>query len=345
MQITYSELEALAADGLITQDQARAIWAALEGRAVNRQRFDLAHAAYYAGALIVISAMGWFLTSAWEALGGWALFSIAAIYALIFAAGGSWLWRRQGLRVPAGLLVTVGVCMTPLATYGLQRGLGVWPDGDPGAYRDYYAWVHGSWIVMELATIAAGAIALGWFRFPFLTAPIAFSLWFLSMDLAPLLLGQEDLSYNGRLWVSLLVGAAMLLVAYVLDYRGTRDYAYWLYLFGTLAFWGGLSLINSNGEWSWLLYCLINVGMILLAVFLRRPVLLVFGGLGVFGYFGHLAYDIFADSLLFPVALTGLGLAVMACGIVYQRNRTAIERRMLGTLPSWALQLRPGAAL
>jgi hypothetical protein len=40
---------------------------------------------------------------------------------------------------------------------------------------------------MEVGTVAAGLVALRYFRFPFLTAPIAFALWFMSMDLTPLI--------------------------------------------------------------------------------------------------------------------------------------------------------------
>ena len=42
---------------------------------------------------------------------------------------------------------------------------------------------------MEMATIAAGVIALWFFRFPFLTAPTAFVLWYVSMDLTPIISG------------------------------------------------------------------------------------------------------------------------------------------------------------
>jgi hypothetical protein len=39
--------------------------------------------------------------------------------------------------------------------------------GFSGSYRDYYVWVKGSWILMELGTIAAGSLAI-WYRpFPF----------------------------------------------------------------------------------------------------------------------------------------------------------------------------------
>ncbi|MEP6888403.1 MAG: hypothetical protein ABI945_08785 [Nitrospirales bacterium] len=49
-------------------------------------------------------------------------------------------------------------------------------------------------MAMEVGTILAAAIALRFIRFPFLTAPIAFTLWYMSMDLTPLFFGQTEYS-------------------------------------------------------------------------------------------------------------------------------------------------------
>lgn len=171
------------------------------------------------------------------------------------------MWTRSSYKVAAGLLVTIAVCMTPLAIYGLEEMTRLWPQGDPGSYRDYYAWVKGSWIVMEVGTVLAALVALKFVRFAFLTAPIAFSLWFLSMDLTPLLFGQAEFTWDQRLWVSLVVGLAMIVVSYAVDWRTREDYAFWGYLFGTLAFWGGLSMMENGGEAAWLMYGVINVGL------------------------------------------------------------------------------------
>ena len=76
--------------------------------------------AYYFGALIVIGAMGFFMNLGWERFGGGGIFVIAAAYAGVFVVAGRWLLRRPETRVPGGLLVTMAVCMTPLAMYGLE---------------------------------------------------------------------------------------------------------------------------------------------------------------------------------------------------------------------------------
>jgi len=341
MKISEEDFNWAASKGLISAEQAATVWKALENRDSAKPQFDMAHVAYYFGALIVISAMGWFMTQAWERFGGGGIFLISTVYALCFILAGRTLWFKENLKVPGGLLFTMAVCMTPLAVYGLERLTGIWPQGDPGIYRDYHIWVKGSWFLMEIGTILAGLITLKFVRFPFLTAPIAFSLWYMSMDLTPLLFGKTDFSWDERLWVSLWFGLAVLLASYFIDRRTKEDYAFWLYLFGMLAFWGGLSSMDSKSELNKFLYCLINVGLMLLSVLLDRRVFIVFGALGVFGYLGHLAQVVFKDSLMFPFALTLLGLAIIYLGIQYQRNREGIERAIHNLVPQSLRKLLP----
>jgi ABC-type molybdate transport system permease subunit len=133
----------------------------------------------------------------------------------------------------------------------------------------------------------------------------------------------------------------MLLVAFCIDERSEEDYAFWGYFFGLLAFWGGLSLMESGSEWGKALYCLINVGLMLLSVLLQRRVFMVFGAMGVFGYLGYLSYDVFKDSLMFPFALSFLGVLIIALGIWYQRRREAIEQVVLGLVPASVQAILP----
>jgi hypothetical protein len=70
-------------------------------------------------------------------------------------------------------------------------------------------------------------------------------------------------------------------------------------------------------------------------------VFIVFGSLGVFGYVGHLAWEIFEDSLMFPFVLSAVGLAIIALGILYARNREHIERGLLSRVPEAFKRLLP----
>jgi hypothetical protein len=343
VNLSKEDLTRAASEGVITPEQAERLWQKLKDRDASSARsgLDVAMVAYYLGALIVMSAMGWLMTRGWEQFGGLGIFLLATLYAVLFALAGRTLWYKEKLRTPGGLLFTLAVWMTPLAIYGLERVTGVWPQGAPVDFRSYHIWIKGSWILMETGTIVAGLIALKFIRFPFLTFPIAFSLWYMSMDLAPLLVGKSEFTLHEQLWASLCFGLVILLVTYLIDRRTREDYAFWGYLFGLMAFWGGLSMMESSSEWKKFLYCLINLGLILLAVFLQRPVFVVFGACGVFGYLAYLSYDVFKDSFLFPIILSLLGLVVIFLGVQYQKHRQQFEGAVLAMIPASVRQLRP----
>lgn len=343
MRIEKEDLAWAASRNVINDSQVEVLWQALSEKAADRPRFDLVHVLYYFGALLAIGATGWFMTNAWEDLGGGGIFLISAIYAAAFFGAGSKLWDRDGLRVPSGLLVTMGVCMTPLAVYGLQRWLDIWAFDDPGEYRSFHRWIKGGWFFMEVATICVGVVALRFFKFPFLTAPIAFALWYMSMDLTPIIFGGDYFSWHERKLVSVWFGLAMIAGSYVVDHRTSNDFAFWGYLFGVIAFWGGLSLMDSGRELSKFLYFLTNILLIGASVFLQRRVFIIFGALGSFGYIGHLAFKVFDDFILFPIVLTIVGVLVLYCGILLRRHGKKVEQGITSAMPEWMRDLRPNS--
>jgi hypothetical protein len=344
VDVGRGDVDRAVAAGVIQPGQAEALWRFLAGAreigGAPRSRFDLVHLLWYAGALIVIGAMGLFTTLAFAQLGGGTLAVIALVYAVLFAAAGDRLWRR-GLRIPGGLLITVAVTMAPLFSYGVQDALGWWTHADPGNYRGFYRWIKASWLPMELATIAAGLIALRSYRFPFLVAPIAFALWFISMDLVPWIFGEDWNSWEQRKLVSVWFGLAVLIVAWAVDVRTRGDFAFWLHLFGLMAFWGGLTAMDSDSALAKAIYCMINVGLLGLALFLRRRAYAVFGALGVAAYLCHLANQVFRDSLLYPFALSLIGLAVIGAGLLLHRHGAALERALQDRLPKALAGFRP----
>jgi hypothetical protein len=348
MRLEREDFDRAAARGLITSEQADALWNAFSEQyaheEIDRPRFNFANVAYYFGALIVISAMGWFMTRAWESFGGAGLFFIALAYAIGFILAGRQLYFRENLKVPGGLLFTMAVAMTPLAIYGLQRWSGFWQAADPGVYREFHTWVKGSWFLMELGTIVAGLITLKFVRFPFLTAPIAFCLWYMSMDITPLIFGENESTWQNRTWVSFWFGIGCLVVAYLIDIRFRRnrgDFAFWLYLFGLIAFWFSLPFLGDDSEWKRFVYCLINLGLMLLSVLLKRRLFMVFGGIGVFSYLSYLSYRVFADSILFPFALTALGIGIIYIGVLYQRYYLNLTRFVESYVPDELRNLIP----
>lgn len=326
--------------GVLQPGQDQTLLAFLRQQPQIRASLQLAHVAYYFGALLIIGAMGWLLSEAWMRVGDLALLLISASYLLLFTLCGHSLWQR-GQTIPGGLLGAVAVSLTPLLVFAVQRMLGLWPlDDGQDAYHDYYVYVQGGWLAMELATVIVGALMLRLLPFPFIVMPIALALWFMSMDLTELAYG-EGFAWAERRWVSLWFGLLLLLASLWIDGRSKQDFAFWGYLAGLLAFWGGLSLMDSASELGKALYCLINLSLIGFAVLLRRPVFMVFGALGVAGYLGHLAHRVFEDSLLFPIVLSLLGLAVIGLGLVYQKRRDSLTRFLRSRLPARWLNCLP----
>lgn len=339
------------AAGIITADQAEGLSrfyadasaAPPRPGAAPPARFDLTHLLWYGGALLIMSAMGVFSTLAFSALGAPALLVVALGYASVFAFAGHRLWHDRGLRVPGGLLIAVAVSMAPLATWALQETMGWWSDGGtPGNIRDFYRWVRGGFVPMEVATIAAALLARRFYRFPFLLFVAAVALWFLSMDLTDWLRGSNALDWGLRRNVSLVFGMVLVPLAWAVDLRGRQtDDGFWLHMVGAVTLWCGLTFQESGHELARFLYFLINLGLLGLAVFLSRRVYAVFGSIGVMVYLGYLSSKLFRDALSFPFVLTLLGVAIIWLGILCQRHAGRIEAALLAHLPGSLVRLRP----
>lgn len=341
MKLTRAMLDEAASKGLLDEGQAGRLWQFLQEREQHTPGFKPAHILYYLGGLIAIGAMSLFMTLGWESFGGTGLLFISACYIAAAIGAVEWL-RARGLQLPAGVLAAFAVVLVPLAVYGLQHVLGLWPSDGPGAgYRDYHYYIDWRWVLMEFATLAAGAAVLWRYRMPFTVMPLAVTLWYMSMDLTAMLLGgQGFFSREGKI-ISLLFGLAMILLALWVDLRNrsSKDYAFWLYIWGVITFWGTLSSMDSGSEYGKLVYCLVNLLMIGIGAALSRRVFAVFGGFGLAGYLGHLSYTVFRDSLLFPVALTAIGIAIIAAGVFWQRREAAIGAGLRHWLPAPVRQL------
>ena len=354
---TRPDLEAAAETGVIDTPTLARLLDFLSSRApatpppaASPVRFDLSHLLWYAGALIVMGSMGLFSTLAFTLMGGRALTITAIVYAAVFIFAGDRLWRGHDLRTPGGLLIACAVGMAPLAVYGVQDWMGWWDDSArPGTLRDFYIWIKAGWVPMEIATLLAAMLALWFWPFPFIVAVASLALWFLTMDLARLVaeatstVGVSD--WTLRRSITQWFGLAVIVFAWIIDMKKrSGDFGSWLHMAGIAAFWGALTSQSSNSEVAKAVYCAMNVGLLMLAVFLSRKVYAVFGTIGVMLYLGHLAEKVFKDSLLFPFALSLLGLGLIGVGILYFRNREKIEKAFETALPAALKALRPAHA-
>ncbi|OGA12471.1 MAG: DUF2157 domain-containing protein [Betaproteobacteria bacterium RIFCSPHIGHO2_12_FULL_69_13] len=335
--IRRSELDGAVRSEILSADQADRLAEFLARQAPapeDQPRFTFVHVLYYLGGMIAIGAMSLFMTLAWSSLGGWGGFATAVTYGVLALLLTHWFLEQKRLPIPAGIMATLAVVMVPLAIFSAQNAFGYWDINRP--YRDYHFWIDGRWLMMEFGTLAAAAALLWRYRFPFMLMPVAVTLWYMSMDLVPFLFGADWRDWEIRKFISLWFGLAMTLLAFWVDIRSrhSKDYAFWLYVFGVITFWSGLSLMRSDSELNKFLYSMINVAMILIGAVLSRRVFAVFGGLGVAGYLGYLSHRVFKDSLLFPFALSAIGLAIIWLGVLWQRREARWSERLRGFLPA-----------
>lgn len=332
MNITSGQLELAVEKKILTMDQVRDLKAFVRSLPTSEPRFDFTHILYYLGGMLAIGAMTLFMNLGWEAFGGWGIFVISCLY----AAGGLQLvrfFKKRNLHVPAGICAVFVVVLTPLAIYGLQRGMGWWVDDS--VYREYHRYIRWNWIFMELATLAAGSVMAWKHRYPFLLMPIAATLWYMSMDLTAMMTGNRIDRELASL-VSIWFGIAHTLLALWVDIRSrnSADYAFWLYIFGVMTFWCGLSSMEPSGEWSRFCYMLVNLGLMCIGVVLTRRVFVIFGALGITIYLGHLAATIFKDSWFFPISLTLIGLGIVLLGVWWQRHEQEVNAGLQRFLPA-----------
>lgn len=331
MDVTKKKLEGAVVENIISIEQANALYEYLENQTKDAPKFTFTHVLYYFGGLIAIGAMTIFMNLGWESFGGAGIVCISLLYAAIGLKISN-IFAAKNLAIPAGICATFVVCLTPLATYGLQRWLGFWPD--ESVYQDYHRYIKWHWLYMELATLAVGFLIAWKYKYPFLLMPIAVTLWYMTMDITAMITGGDS-QWEIRKIVSLYSGLIMVGMAFWIDIRSYKkaDFAFWIYIFGVITFWGGLSSLHSDSELSKFIYFCINISMIGVGVLLVRRVFVVFGALGSCSYLGYLAFDVFKDSWLFPITLTAIGLGVIYLGVLWQKHERAITRWSRSFLP------------
>lgn len=347
--LTQRDMQAAVHDGLITLSQAQALWqrwshAEASDRATqpaslnapsSGPAFGFVNVLYYFGGVVAVGAMSLFMTLGFAQLGAGGLLAIGLAY-LVACLKVADHFVARSLWVPAGLLATLAVVLVPLVVWSVQSLLGWWPPGGDVHFSAYHTHINWRWLTLEFATLAAGAVLLWRYKLPFMVMPLAVTVWYMSMDAAHALTQSHGFDWAFTRDVSLVFGMATCALALWVDVRSRRsndvharqDFAFWLYFFGAVMFWGSLSLRDSDSEWGKLGYCVINLALVFGGAAIGRRVFTVLGALGVAGYLGYLSHRVFQDSLMFPFALTLLGLGFVALGVWWQRHEDAIHDRL-----------------
>lgn len=351
MKIQHKDLTAAADEGILQQDQVEPLFNFIQRRNISQgmnPRFNGTHVLYYLGGVLAICAASLFAVFTVDALGMTALLVLTLLYAACAIGAAIW-FEKHRLQIPASIFATLVIALSPLMVFALQHVLGFWADeSKTQSYSDYWfgghIWFDWRWIIMELATLLTGALMLMRFRYPFLVLPIAMTLWSLGMDAVSALVvqaGADNMYWLSeavselREMISLVFGLLMLLCAFFVDLRSRngRDFAFWLYLFGLLTFWGALSWLYSEHLSGKLFYLILNLGLVFVGTILVRRTFAVFGGMGIMTVLVDMSWYMFKDSLAFVLMLTLLGFALIGIGVWWSRYETAISAKFLHMLP------------
>jgi hypothetical protein len=318
-------------DGIIDDNQRKSLFEMFVLYDTNNKGFNLSNLLYYFGGFLAIMAVTIFMTLSYESFqeGG-----LLVTSSLLFVIGLflSKKYLKEGNDIPSGVFAAFSLCLVPLILYCVQVLIGM-INYD---YQEYHKYIRWNWVYMELGTLFVASIMLYKMKFPFMMFPVSVTLWYLSMDLALLLSGRGYYDFELRKTVSLIFGLIMISFAFYVSYRGykDKDYSFWLYMFGVICFWSGLSLSDSGSEFGKFLYFMINILMMITGVIIARKVFTVFGAIGSILYIGYLAQKVFEDELLFSISLIAVGFIIIKLGMLWNKNGDIIERKIRSIFPN-----------
>lgn len=311
MKIRIEHLRSAEEHGTLAPGQADELWQNLGAQMADEPTFKLRFIIYYFGAMLMLLPFTFFVGPALLKMNEMGLFVLTTALAGGAFALGDYL-KRIGRRIPAGIFGCVAVALVPMAA---ELGLNAAGANFSVSYRDFHPGIDARRSLIELVTLMVAGGALWRIRESFLVLPAAFILWYMGMDLAQsVAMVNGSFSSHVAQTYTLVYGLAILGGAYVLEQRTKqtlRDYSFWLWIFGTMAFSGALSFENSGGEWAQAGYAIINVSMIVVGGLVGRRVLAVFGALGAAAYLWHLCHNVFAHSVAFPLVVMAIGASLV----------------------------------
>ena len=293
-----------------------------------RPRWSSASALVYLGGFVILFATSALLGILGDDHGDWALIGYSALATVLALALAQWL-AQSGRAVAAGVLATLAVIFFATFVGSVENVLGIL-DAELG---DYQAGA----LIVELATIAAGFVALQRFRAPLLVLPIVVTFWFALIDLGSLASGDTV----GEV-LAILVGLALIVAGIAVDRAGREPYAFWVHLVGGLSLGGGvLALVESDVGWAFV--GLLSLAYVAASYLFARSSYAVLGAIGILTTTTYFTLDGFSvlgaflpfgsgevneglDPWQIALSFVAAGLVIVGLGLVEDRV-TAYRRR------------------
>ena len=267
------------------------------------------------GVLLVIGAHAWWSTRGYEAMGIGIVLALTVFWQVGFLAAAEWAKRAGHGLIESGFAAIVAF-YTPLTIYSIERLLGARFDHDD--FADFYPWISGGWVFMEIGAIVVAAALMYRYRRPFLTLPLTLFTGFLLMDATARIAGDGWDDEGTITKVVLAGGIALGLVAAVLDYRGWRRFAFWPHATSIwLVAWG---LPLCTGAHTRSLFALAAIDL-LVGIWLARIAYLAAGGV-----IGWIALSMSAHGAAFPFILMAGGLLFIVTAIWLAQADSPLRR-------------------
>ena len=265
--------------------------------------FSVTKMLYVLGAAVVVIGIVIFVHQIWDDLGSFGHVLITLGLGLLFTAVGSLLLKQRpeekigsvfhcigGLLVPGGALVTLSELST-----GQDP---IWPLTITfGIIFLFYLVLN---FVHRNAVLTFFAIANG-------TA-------FIYLLIQAIIGGSFYNNGDIYAYLTMMVGASYLLLAYAFRDGWNKQLVSILYFFGSLGFLGAaFSRVFDSELWQ-MIYFLIVIGGLFLAVYMRSRIVLAISTLFLIAHISYITSKYFADSLGWPISLVILGFIFIGLG-------------------------------
>lgn len=270
------------------------------------------------GVALVIGAHAWWSTTGYEAMGIGIVLALTLLWQAGFLTAAEAAKRRGHNLLEAGFAAVVAF-YTPLTIYSIERLLGVRFENN--RYKDFYPWISGGWVFMELGSIAVAAVLLYRYRRPFLLLPMTLFTGFLFMDATARIIGEGLDDEKTLTRVVLAGGIALGLGAVGLDYLGWRRFAFWPHLVSIWLVAWGLPFCTGDHTISLFIVAAVDLAV---GVWLARLVYLAAGAI-----IGWVAISLNAHGAAFPFILMAGGLVFIVTAVWLAKADSPV-RRWLG---------------
>ena len=304
---------------------------------------------YYLGAGIIISTMLWYIGDIWQNYRHLGLTLISGFCFAMFAVIGNFFWNKKR-KIAGGILFTCSISVVPIFIWSLESVIGIMPE-DINIYHQFHTQVKSGWVSIEILTLAVGFIFLKYRRFPLMLALLSFILYYLSMDIVPLIFGYTEsyidltIFFKNDTWSALTQPSHLIyeytrlifsmgMLAWAFKYerlnREGEDYSFWLYLFGAMMFsWSTWAIFRRLGwlesSYEYLGHAVFDLVYLRLWQVLRRRVFLILGGIGLAYSCIHIVHRIFSIALAFESIAMMFGLLLIIFGIREERLESSDE--------------------